>query len=364
MGNNLKCKGGKSQKRKRDRDNIYHNESIESIEDLGLEIDDKYRATLVYDKDPQGKLIYKRRKNLIFSNRILKIKGELNLNDNNCIMLWKFFKTLDSNKIGYINLEKIFNLIGESPSSSSMAHIIDRFFIDIEKEFTDKVSFEELLPYLVRYCLFTTQQIILFVFEFIDKDHDNFISRTDIVEYLSVKREGEHLVLINHPESIKFTNFIQRSDKISLEDFEKICKCFPFIYYSALLFQTKLRENYIGKSFWERLLKQVVDKQIENMKMIEKKKIENKIEEIQENIIKEKVKNYQQKKEIEYKKEAEGQNKIYHEDIRVIKYNYDDVYYQELVKPFNNYHRKDKQDLIKSMDNIIIIENMNSLIEN
>jgi Ca2+-binding EF-hand superfamily protein len=359
MGNAIKCKMFHKKKRE---DYLYNNDSIESIEDTGLEIEDKYRGTLVYAKDKEGKLIYMRRKNLVFSNRIIKIKNELNLNDSHCIRIWKFFKTLDPKRIGYITLEKLYNVIGESPSCSSMAHIIDRFFIEIEKEYTDKVNFEELLPYLVKYCLYTPKQIKMFVFEYIDKNRDNFISRTDIVEFLSVKREGENLNLINHPDTIKFTNFITRSDKISFDEFEKLCNKFPFIYYSALLFQTKLKENYVGISFWDKLLEQVLEKQKDNMKMIEKKKIENKIEEIHENIVKEQVKTYKNKKEAIEKKEEERKNKIYQEDIRVKKYNNDEVYYESIVAPYNNF-KKEKNELIKSLDNIIIVDDVNKLAE-
>lgn len=335
------------------------NNSVESIDDYGIEVEDKYRGSLVITKDFNGKFIYKRRKNLKFSDRILNIKNELNLEDKHIIGIWKQFKSLDPNSIGYIKLDTIYNLIGESPSYSSMSVIVDRFFITIEKEFSDKVNFEELLPFLVSYCLYSTKQLIKFVFNFIDSDGDNFISRYQIVDYLSNKREGEYINLINHKEAIKFTNFISRSDKINLEEFEALCLRFPFIYYQAHYFQTKLRENYISERFWKSCLKNTVDKQVDKMKMIERQKLKNKIEEIQLNIVQDKIKNYIHKKELEAKKNIKN-DMIYEEEIRVRatkKFNNDEIFYKKFVKPYNNF-ANEKKDLVKSLDNIMITHDL------
>ena len=338
-------------------DNIYQN-SVESIEDYGIEVEDKYRGTLVYHKDSDGNLIYKRRKNLIFTARLSKICNSLNLTEQNIIKVWKFFKLLDQNSIGYINIEKIYQLVDEDPSNSTICPIVDRFFIEINKEYSDKVSFEELLPSLVCFCLFSSYHLMQFIFEFIDKDKKEYVTREDIVNYLELERDGKRLELYNHAETMKYTNLIKRSDKITFEDFELLCKRFPFIYYSAIIFQEKLRENYINKSFWMSLLNQVADRHIINMKMIEKRKIEGKIEEIQENIIQDKVKAYKQKLVLQIKEEKN--DKIYEELFRQ-GINNDEMYFKKFYYNNGVFNVKDKNELIKSMDNIDIKCNFDNI---
>lgn len=52
-----------------------------------------------------------------------------------------------------------------------------RFFDIIEKEDPEKVTFAELLPALISFCLFTRSEILGFVFSMIDEDRDNNVSK-------------------------------------------------------------------------------------------------------------------------------------------------------------------------------------------
>lgn len=125
---------GKSQKRRRRKKNqkeildMAQQDSDESIEELGIEIDEKYRGTLAFAKSQEGKIFYKRRKNLLFTSRVKKIGDTLNIKDEEMVQIWRFFKKIDTKAVGYINLEQLYHIIQESPSSSSIAFIVDRFF--------------------------------------------------------------------------------------------------------------------------------------------------------------------------------------------------------------------------------------------
>lgn len=55
-----------------------------------------------------------------------------------------------------------------------------RFFDVIDKEEVDRVTFHELLPALISFCLFTRSEILGFVFSMIDEDRDDFVSKADI----------------------------------------------------------------------------------------------------------------------------------------------------------------------------------------
>lgn len=226
----------------------------------------------------------------------------------------------------------------------------------MQKEYTDKVSFEEFVPSLVSYCLFSSYHLMMFVFDFIDKNKDEIISRDEIVKYLSIKREGNMLGIFNHPETIKFTSLIQRSDRINFEEFERLSKRFPFICYPAIVFQNKLRENYINSAFWNKLLHNVAQRHMDNRKDQEKKKIEGKIEEIQENIVREKVKTYKVKIDQE-QAEKNKVKKIYQEEYRQGIVN-DDIYYNKYK---NNKIDKEEYEMVKSLDNIDIQNNLEGL---
>lgn len=358
-------------------------DSIESIEDYGIEIEDKYRGSLAYTTDSKynnkfnenfnTKFYYKRRKNLIFTNRIIAISQNLNLSEQNIIQIWRFFKTIDPKCIGYITLSQIYFLINESPTNSSIGHIVDRFFLLITKDYTDKVNFEELLPYLVSYCLYSTLHLIEFVFNFIDNNNDKIITRDEIVDFLLIKRDNKLVNIYNHSETIKYTNLINRSDKINFEEFEKLCRRFPFIYYASVTFQNKLKESYISNKFWDSLTLEIADKHVINKKMVEKKKIDVKIEEIQENIIKEKIKVFKTKLNNELDKNKSNANynnikdrfnanssykkniKIYEEENRM-NINNDNIYYNSYLKKTK--HERENNDIIKSLDNIEIEYNI------
>lgn len=311
--------------------------SIESYEDLGIEIDEKYRGSLIYAKDKIGNIVYKRRKNIIITNRIYSIIKQYNITESIVIKIWKFFKVLDSKSTGYINKYILYLLINEDVDFSSLTLYINQFFNEMSKENNEKASFEEFLPSIISYCLYSTYHIIKYTFNILDSDSDGFISREEIVNFLETKINNNRLLLYNHAETIKYTNYITRSDRISIEDFEKICKRFPFIYYQGIRFQELLRERYISNAFWKDVLKQVTTKHLNNIKMNEKIKIDAKIEELQENIIKEKVKLYRKKMEVYEKNRKKDKGK---------EVGNDDLFYME---EFEN-EKNNSDDEIKSFD--------------
>ena len=61
---------------------------------------------------------------------------------------------------------------------------IHRFFLLIDKDVDDRVSFQELLKGLILYNLFTRQEVIAFVFNMLDDDRDGFVGKTDIFRFL------------------------------------------------------------------------------------------------------------------------------------------------------------------------------------
>jgi Ca2+-binding EF-hand superfamily protein len=217
------------------------------------EIDERKSGTLMIVRTNTNNFIYKRRDKLIKSTRIQEIIKKFFLRDDQIEALWKFYKILDHTKSGYITLHELYMLICERPSQSIVGPFLDKFFLLIEKEFKEKITFEEFIPYLIAYNVKTTHQLKKFVFNILDKDQNNFIARADMIKLFSSKRNDNEIFFSNFAESIRNYPHLDRSDRITFEHFLEMCKDLPFLYYPALKLQNLLKTYYIGENFWNKL---------------------------------------------------------------------------------------------------------------
>jgi len=281
----------------------------------------------------------------IMNDKMEEIQKKFFISMDRILELYKFFMKIDSNKSGYISIFDLYKLIDEHPTSSHIGPFIDRFFVLIEKRNFDKASFEELLPNLLSFCLFSVYQIIEFVFHFIDKDHDNCISKKDIKYIISLQREDSHIYFENNIQALENFRFLKRADKIHIEDFVILCQKLPFIYYPAIRLQSLLKEHYIGTGFWNKLQKEVKEKYLLNIKSLENEKIQNKIQQIKDKLIEER------KKKLKEMMEKNREVKIYFQDMRLERRNSDTNFFLVLEKDVVNGLQKDEELLeAKSFD--------------
>jgi len=63
-------------------------------------------------------------------------------------------------------------------------------FTIMEKMDQDEVSFDEFVPGLVSFCLFTRSELLGFMFDLLDQDKDGFVSKVDIFNYLLQMKQG------------------------------------------------------------------------------------------------------------------------------------------------------------------------------
>ncbi len=275
-------------------------------------------------------------KKRLMSEKIEKIQKKFFISTERITQLYDCFTMIDINNCGHISILDLYKLIEEHPSTSRIGPFLDRFFVLIEKRNFDKASFEEFLPNLLSFCLFSIYQIIEFVFHFIDKDHDNSISKKDIKNLISLKREDINIYFDNNLIAFENLKLLKRSDKITLEDFVSLCERLPFIYYPAIRLQNLLKEKYIGISFWNNLQKEIKVKYLLNIKSMESEKIQNKIHQIKEKIILEKK---EMMKENNKNKEA----KIYYQEMRLERRNSDTNFFLVLEKNVINGIQQDEQ---------------------
>lgn len=105
--------------------------------------------------------------------------------------IWKYFIKIDKDNLGYITIGQIFGYLNER-SYSIIGPYLERFFELIDREYIEKVSYEEFLPALVSFNLFSKDETItckylwlisfddIVVFNMFDKDKDGEISKKDL----------------------------------------------------------------------------------------------------------------------------------------------------------------------------------------
>ena len=99
------------------------------------------------------------------------------------------YQELDKKKKGTITPQQILHYI-EEREYSVIARAFFRLFDIMEKNDPEEVTFEELIPSLVSYCLFTRSEIMGFMYNLLDEDKDDFISKVDVFKYLLQMRQG------------------------------------------------------------------------------------------------------------------------------------------------------------------------------
>lgn len=124
----------------------------------------------------------------------------------------------------------------------------------MEKLDPDEATFEELIPALVSYCLFTRSEIMGFMYNLLDEDKDNFISKTDLFKYLLQMRSGQRVFPSNVTRCIEIVHML-RGDYMDIKIFAQLTQKVPFIMYPAVRLQTTLRIKFGGERMWRKLSK-------------------------------------------------------------------------------------------------------------
>jgi Ca2+-binding EF-hand superfamily protein len=226
-----------------------------------------------------NKFTYLRREELNYSSKVLnRIMTRFYIEKEDLEILWSFFKKINKDYTGFLTIDDLYILLKEKQSNSIIAPYLDRFFVIIDKRFNDKIAFEELISNLISFCLFSIYQVIKFVFDFADKNKLGYITRSDIIQLVSTKRDGEHIYLQNHSVAIMEIAQFTRNDKIFLEEFCELCNRMPFVYFPAIQLQKSFRKYYVNNGFWEEFESKTIDKHKKFLKNKTEQKIKEKIE--------------------------------------------------------------------------------------
>lgn len=134
--------------------------------------------------------------------------------------LWTTFLKIDEECKGYVKADQILTFI-EERLYSIVSPFFYRLFDLIDKVEPDRVTFEEFLPSLITYCLFSRDEIYGFVFYMIDEDKNDYISKQDIFKLLMQWRDGFRVFSPNITRSVEMVK-IARGDHINIVEFAEI----------------------------------------------------------------------------------------------------------------------------------------------
>ena len=267
--------------------------------------------------------------NGIISRKLTNIKNTFFIDDADIDNLFSFYsQNLSINK-EYIVKKDLYNLCDITEPKDEICPYIDHFWENIIKSEEEKVYFDELLLFLISYCICSNYQLIEFVFGLIDKDNDNYISFEEIINLISKKYNKKEIFKFNHYEQIiQYTSIkIKRKDKIAIDEFLIICLDNPFIFYPAVKLQNLLKKSYIGNKFWQKLNKKITKNYTDSISKKEHQQLQINIEDIRNKVIEERIKSFKER----WKKEEEERKKkeIYKEQIRLgpLRKNSDSIFY-------------------------------------
>jgi len=267
------------------------------------------------DKEINNNPLY--RKNSLIKEKIKKIEKDFFVDHIDINNLFSFYSKKLSKNGKYIEKQDLYDLCDITEPSDEICPYIEHFWENIQKAEEQRVYFDELVIYLISFCICSNYQLIEFVFGLIDKNNNKFISYEEIVKLISQKYNQREIFKYNHYEQIKQYNSskIKIKDKISIDDFLIICLDNPFIFYPAVKLQNLLKSNYIGAKFWKKLNKKITKSYMDSNADIEHKQLQNNINDIRNKVINERMKSFKERWEKE--KEDRKKHEIYKEHIRL-----------------------------------------------
>jgi len=187
--------------------------------------------------------------------KIREVQENFQLTNDEIYEMFHVFRRADLLGTGYINLDNIYYMINEEVGIISP--YLERLFSLIKKQHVDKANFLEFLPVLCTFCLYTRQQLISFVFCMLDTDHNGFISKKDMLNFVSDKRFEVPVFPRNFMLSIDAIE-LERPDKISFEQFLHIEQDILFLIYPLTRLQKGLQRKFGGRRLWDTVFSRII----------------------------------------------------------------------------------------------------------
>eukprot|EP00347_Sterkiella_histriomuscorum_P006285 403353352 len=199
----------------------------------------------------------------------------------------------DKANIGYVTIGSIFGYLDER-NYSIVAPYLERFFDLIDREHIERVNYEEFLPALVSFCLFSKDEMITFVFNMFDRDRDGEISKRDLFRLFTIVIDNIQVFPVNNMRAVELIQ-MERGDKMTKNDFVKIVQQLPYTIFPSFRLQSEMRETFGGNRFWRKCKVRLDKKEQEKKMMIEREKFFEKSKKKKEEEYQDKLEFYEAK---------------------------------------------------------------------
>lgn len=162
--------------------------------------------------------------------------------------LYESFARFDTDSKGYLDLDDFTNYFeGDEPNFVELPYL-EHFFILVHKQRPNQIFFEEFVASVSSFCLMNNESILKFVFDWIDTDGDERISKRDIIRATQYRnpRTGQHTFYVNFiPEILRIR--VKEGDEndgqsIEFDVFRQFTSRLSFLIWPAFRFQEALRE--------------------------------------------------------------------------------------------------------------------------
>ena len=185
-------------------------------------------------------MFYSHNQRILISVGIRKTMKDYFVDEDALKKIWFGFLLMDQKNRGYITIVHLMDALNER-TYSILAPFIERFYELIDKDDKEKknVTFDEFLPAICAFALFTRQEMIAFIFGMLDHTKNQRITKVDMLRFSSIIRGGKKINtnLINlYPENVE-TNIalykFERGDEIDLVEFTKCAISIPYFVFPA-----------------------------------------------------------------------------------------------------------------------------------
>ncbi len=153
------------------------------------------------------------------------------MKDKEVLKIWKRFVRYDRYNEGSINLDSLYSMFSER-STSIIAPYLERFYELIDKKRPDQIRFDEFLISISAFCLFSRDEMVMFVFKMFDRDRDDYISKKDVFRHLMIERDKKMVYPSNNMRAVELFK-CDRGDRIDKKLFLRLVTDVPYLIFPA-----------------------------------------------------------------------------------------------------------------------------------
>ena len=180
--------------------------------------------------------------------RMEKLVDLFMLSDKDLAKFYKCFDKLDTERVGLIPIETLFEFVEYKRNlyTDALLELLDIDYSDGE------INFSEFLDIVMTYCMFEKMELLKFCMSIFREENSAAITALpDLKQLMDIVHnveQGEH-VIGNSRESWNKLTF-QEDYKVTLEELYNFHAMFPKLFQPAFFLQFQMMAFFMGESWW------------------------------------------------------------------------------------------------------------------